>query len=112
MGTTAQGSCCCSEEAACTSVITQCADVSIPIKLTPHAVVGHPETFCCGEAIVTVQTSQGRCGCDCQITITQPVCIRIPVTFITGAESGDTCVSYKKSAGAPPQCCPQQLRHP
>ncbi|MEG2421416.1 MAG: hypothetical protein RSB55_07685 [Oscillospiraceae bacterium] len=81
----------------CTTVSTQCADVSVPIKLRPFASVGEIQTECCGEAVLTSRSvTPNSCGC-CELLITQAVCVHIPVAYGASAEVGDTSVLCKRS---------------
>ncbi|MEG1501163.1 MAG: hypothetical protein RR396_04335, partial [Clostridiales bacterium] len=86
----------------CTSITSQYADVSLPLKVKPYAIVGKLEAECCGEPIVAVHPCQGaNCSCGCEITITQTVCIRIPVEYGADANTGDITAVCKRN-----QCCP------
>lgn len=82
----------------CTSVSRQYADVCLPVKVDPFAVIGEVKTECCGEPVVTVR--QG-CGCGgCEITVMQSICISIPVEYGTTIEAGKPAVNCKRpSAG-------------
>ncbi|MEG0369998.1 MAG: hypothetical protein RR593_08360 [Hungatella sp.] len=94
-----QESCTCPEaQVTCTGVSAYYADLSVPIKIRPYAIVGNLETVCCGDPIISCRTGQGNNGsCGCEITITQTICIRIPVEYGTLADIGDTCISCKKN---------------
>lgn len=84
----------------CTNVSTQYADMSVPVRLKPYAIVGEVETECCGDAVITQRQCQGSvCPCGCEMTITQAVCIHIPIEYGTNAEIGDTVVVCKKTSG-------------
>lgn len=86
------------ENPTCTSMSTYYADVSVPLKVMPYAVVGTIKTECCGDTTISFRSNQGTgCTCGCEITITQTLCIRIPVEYGTTADAGDTCVVCKKS---------------
>ena len=91
-------SCGCPEDAAaCTTVSEQHADVSLPVKVKPYAVLGEVTTDCCGEPVVTVKQS---CGCiGCEITITQSLCISIPVEYGASVEAGEIAVVCKRTPG-------------
>ncbi|MEG1661383.1 MAG: hypothetical protein RR332_02610 [Clostridiales bacterium] len=85
------------EKSTCTSVTSQYADVSVPLKLNPYAIVGNLVTECCGEPIVSLRSCQdGNCSSGCEITITQTVCIKIPLTYGAEADSGDITVICKR----------------
>lgn len=83
----------------CTKITTQCADVSLPIKIKPYAVVGNIETECFGKPIVSLRSFQGMSCCnggECEITITQSICIKIPVEYGAITDVGSTTVHCKK----------------
>lgn len=93
------------ESLTCTSITSQYADVSVPLKLMPYAVVGKLVTECCGEPVVALRQCQGSStSCGCEITITQVVCTRIPVEYGVEADVGDTAVICKKSLNCPGNC--------
>ncbi|MEG0830641.1 MAG: hypothetical protein RSD88_08660 [Anaerovoracaceae bacterium] len=83
----------------CTSVHSQCAEVSVPLELKPYATLGELETECCGEPIITLHQNQGStCSCGCELTITQSVCIRIPLEYGTKADVGETTSCCKRTS--------------
>lgn len=86
----------------CTSITSQYADVSVPLKLKPYAVVGKLATECCGDPVIALRQCQGvNCSCGCEITITQTVCIRIPVKYGVEADISDTAILCKKNLNCP-----------
>lgn len=79
------------ESTTCTSVVSQCADVSVPIKLKPYVLIGKVAAECCGEPIITLRQNQVvNCSCTCEITITQTVCMRVSLEYGTEIDVGDT----------------------
>ncbi|MEG1633942.1 MAG: hypothetical protein RR314_07825 [Oscillospiraceae bacterium] len=83
----------------CTSVTSQYADVSVPLKLKPYALVGKMTTECCGEPMFALRPCQGAGGsCGCEITITQTVCIRIPIEYGAEADVGDTTTACRRNS--------------
>lgn len=79
----------------CPTVGYQSASVCVPVTVTPFAIVGTTVTKCCGDPVVTV----GRNSCggtkngSCNFTITQDICVAIPVSFGATATVGDTFVN-------------------
>lgn len=78
--------------------VTQCTDISLPIVIDPSAVVGRIKTEWCDEPIVVCH--QDPCEKSCKVTISQRVCVTIPVTYsvLTCVEdptinccAGDSC---------------------
>lgn len=86
------------ENLTCTVVTSQYADVSVPMKLKPYANVGELVTECCGEPVIALRSCQGaNCSCGCEITITQTICIRIPMEYGTETDVGDTTAICKRN---------------
>lgn len=83
------------EEQTCPTVAYQMSSVCVPVKVMPYAKTGATFTKCCGNATVT----PGIAVCDgikngiCAFTISQNVCIAVPVEFGATAEVGDAYVS-------------------
>ena len=63
----------------CNKTASQCVEVSAPVRLTPTAVVGNINVACQGAPDVDCVTN-GK-GASCTLTITQKVCVSIPVRF-------------------------------
>ena len=95
----------CGGESSCTVYGSQRATVCVPVTVTPFASVGDTVTRCCGNPRVTPGTA--ACGGtpmgSCVFTISQDVCITVPVAFgatsVVGrysvlcgdANTGDNC---------------------
>ncbi len=58
---------------------TQCVDISQPVVLTPTASLGTVVSSCPGTPTVTYVTAAD--GASCTLTLTQRVCISIPVSY-------------------------------
>ena len=74
----------------CETTAFQTATVCVPVTVTPFAIAGTPTTFCCGDAIITQgpATCKGTVNGSCTFTITQNICISIPVLFGATATVG------------------------
>lgn len=68
----------------CEKVGTQCVEVALPLKVTPTATAGTVTTTCSGSPTVTCVTADD--GLSCTITVTQQVCVHIPIRFGVDAE--------------------------
>lgn len=83
------------EDQTCPAVGYQSASICVPVTITPFAQTGPTYTKCCGNPVVT----PGNAVCDgvrngsCSFTITQDICIAVPVAFGASAAVGDTFVS-------------------
>jgi len=76
----------------CNKSGTQCVDISQEVILSPTATVGTVITTCQGNP--TVECTTNAEGTACTVTLTQRVCVTIPVTFgvtKTDGEPGILC---------------------
>lgn len=84
----------CGGESSCTVYGSQRATVCVPVTVTPFASVGDTVTRCCGSPTVTPGTAV--CGGTpmgkCVFTISQDVCITVPVSFGAGSVVGQYSV--------------------
>ena len=80
----------------CTTVGYQKSTVCVPVTVTPFATAKPTTTTCCGSPIITPGTGScaGTVNGSCHFTITQNICVAVPVDF--GANS---------SVGAPSVQC-------
>lgn len=82
------------ETQACPAVGYQSASICVPVTVTPFAKTGVTATKCCGAPVVT----PGRASCggmqngSCTFTISQNICVAVPVEFGAVAAVGDTYV--------------------
>jgi hypothetical protein len=69
----------------CKKDVQTCSDISLPVKLEPVTIVGEIETTCCGEPHIICKNN---CENNCEIVITQTVCIVIPIEYGVKAIQG------------------------
>ena len=83
------------ETQTCPAVGYQSASICVPVKVTPFAQTGATMTKCCGDPVVTpgLEVCNGIKNGSCFFTITQDICMAIPVEFGAVATVGDTFVS-------------------
>lgn len=74
----------------CSKAGMQCVDVTEEVVLTPTAVVGTISTACQGSPSVMCVTNAE--GTACTVTLTQRVCVTIPVTFGVSKTEGDPSI--------------------
>ena len=83
------------EDMTCPAVGYQSASVCVPITVTPYAKTGATVTKCCGNPVVT--PGRDICGGlkngSCFFTISQDICVAVPVDFGAIATVGDTYVA-------------------
>lgn len=82
----------------CSKVGTQCVNVAAKMSLTPTAVVGAPTVTCQGAPKVTCVTQPG--GASCTVTMTQQVCVSVPVRYGVELKSEEPTI-----ACADTDCC-------
>lgn len=83
------------ETQTCPAVGYQSASICVPVTVTPFAQTGVTMTKCCGEPVVTPgrEVCGGLKNGSCVFTITQDICVAVPVEFGAIATVGDTFVS-------------------
>lgn len=81
-------------ETTCPAVGYQRASVCVPVTVTPFASVGDTTTYCCGDPVITngLSICPGVTRGTCTFTITQEVCIAVPVVFGATASVDDYAV--------------------
>lgn len=72
----------------CESVFYQKETVCVPVKVTPYAKPGTAKASCCGEPTVHTETKCPGTKTYCSFTITQNLCIEIPISFGAVIETG------------------------
>ena len=79
----------------CPMVGYQNATVCVPITVTPFVHSGQSAVHCCGEPFVTVgsQTCSGVKNGSCHFTLSQTICVEVPISVGATTEVGDTYVS-------------------
>ena len=75
----------------CNKVSTQCVDVTATVLLSPTAVMGTPPVTCQGSPTVTCTTNAD--GTMCTVTLTQKVCVSIPVCYGPTVSTCDPTIS-------------------
>ena len=84
-----------SENQTCPAIGYQSASICVPVTVTPYAQTGVTTTKCCGTPVVTPgrETCGGVRNGSCFFTITQDICVAVPVEFGAVATVGDSFVS-------------------
>ncbi|MEG1743054.1 MAG: hypothetical protein RR246_02695 [Clostridia bacterium] len=79
----------------CPTVGYQSISVCVPVTITPFAETGTTKTKCCGDPIVTPgrDTCGGVKNGTCSFTLSQDICVAIPVAFGAVSSVGDTYVT-------------------
>ena len=88
----------------CSKISTQCVDVTAPVILVPTAVTGSPTVTCQGNPTVTCTTNAD--GTMCTVTLTQQICVSIPVRYgVTMSCCDPTIACADKCPGHGGCCC-------
>ena len=79
----------------CPAVGYQSASICVPVTVTPYAQAGNTTTKCCGNPVVTPgrEICGGLKNGSCVFTITQDICVAVPVEFGAIATVGDSYVN-------------------
>lgn len=88
------------EEQTCPAVGYQSASICVPVTVTPFAKTGTTSTKCCGNPIVVSgkNTCNGVKNGACSFTISQDICVAVPVGFGAIATVGDTFVNCNEAS--------------
>lgn len=78
----------CGGNESCESVFYQEETVCVPVKVTPYAKAGTATARCCGEPIVRTGSRCQESQTSCSFTITQKLCVEIPISFGAAIETG------------------------
>lgn len=81
----------------CNKVVTQCVDVTAPLTMTPTAVLGSMSVTCQGAPRVVCTADAS--GESCTVTMTQQVCVSVPVRFGVSIAAGDKTIGCADSRG-------------
>lgn len=80
----------------CKKNVDQYADLSLPVKLEPVAIVGEITIECCGEPNIICKNN---CECHnnnyCEVVITQVICVTIPIEYGVNINAGKSNIKCK-----------------
>ncbi len=84
----------CSNVGTCSAVGYQPVSVCVPVTVTPFAHRGVPTTYCCGEPTIIPgeELCPGVVNGSCKFTMSQEICVAVPVEFGAFTKVGDTSV--------------------
>lgn len=88
------------ETQTCPAIGYQSASICVPVTVTPFAQTGATVTKCCGSPVVTPgrEVCGGLKNGSCFFTITQDICVAVPVEFGAVATVGDSYVTCNGSS--------------
>ena len=82
----------CGGNSSCESTFYQQETVCVPVKVTPFAKPGTAKTVCCGKAVVSPGAQCPGSQTSCSFTVTQKLCVEIPISFGAVVETGTAVV--------------------
>ena len=82
----------CGGEEGCESVFYQKETVCVPVRVTPFARPGTAKTTCCGEPVINMGGECAGRQTYCSFTVTQSLCVEIPISFGAVIETGTATV--------------------
>lgn len=92
----------------CEATVSQLVDVCVPITIKPFTHVGCATTICCGEPTIGAPPCNGTVGGECTFTVSQLICVEVPVKF--GAKATQGATSVVCDSAYPNECsCPVTL---
>ena len=74
----------------CGRVGTQCVNISAPVVLTPAASIGTVSVTCQGTPVISCVPNGD--GTACTMTLTQQVCVSVPVRYGVSMTAGETTI--------------------
>jgi hypothetical protein len=82
------------------AVSYQAATVSVPVTLTPFAAAGPIVTYGLTEPVITpgITSLQGFIATSTSFTVTQNICIAVPIEFGANVTAGDPSVISKAAS--------------
>ncbi len=78
-----------SKNTTCVKIAYQRAVVSVPVAVKPFSVAGPTSTLCCSDPVVTNVRCTGTKDRICYFTITQEICVEVPIHFGAEAQVGE-----------------------
>ncbi len=83
------------EAEVCSGIAYQRASVCVPVTITPFANPGNTTTLCCGTPVVSAgaENCTGTVNGNCSFTISQDICVAVPVEFGATSTVSDILVN-------------------
>ena len=90
----------------CPTTGYQTANVCVPVSVKPFAKPGKPVTYCCGDPVVCSEITKcpGSTNARCDFTISQKLCIKVPVEFGAYTSIGETYIAAGEASNKD-LCC-------
>ena len=79
----------------CNRIGTQCVDISEPLLLSPTTTVGTAAVTCQGTPVISCVANEE--GTACTVTVTQQVCVSVPIRYGVTMTSGEPTIACADS---------------
>lgn len=91
----------CQSQGGCVATVFQPMTVCAPVTVTPFVNELPTTTFCCGDPVITpgATTCSGVRNGSCTFTITQDICVEVPIEFGANTVVGDPFVTCGTATG-------------
>ena len=101
----------CGPTESCESVFYQKESICVPVTVTPYATPGTATATCCGTPVIRPGATCEHKQTSCTFTITQNLCIEIPISFGAAIETGTASVQCGTVSEEPCDCSdsPEEL---
>ena len=86
----------------CNQAGTQCVEIAAPLTFTPEITVGNVTVSCQGTPVSTCETGEG--GANCTVTMTQRVCVSVPIQYSGTVESNEPTIACAGGADCGGSC--------
>jgi len=99
------------ENGTCPAIGYQSVSVCLPVEIEPFAQAGAAKVSCFGEPIIKsgCKSCKGKRKGTCSFTISQTICVEVPVVFGATANVGETFVDCDDSKHWDDDCSHMEL---
>lgn len=94
----------CGAEPSCENEFFQRTQVCVPVTVTPFATPGEATVTCCGQPTVVSRNTCPGTDTACTFTVTQELCIKIPISFGADVRTGTAKVQCGTVSETPCEC--------
>lgn len=94
----------CGGETSCETTFYQTETVCVPVTVTPFANPGTAKATCCGKPVIATDNQCQGTQRSCTFTVTQRLCIEVPIAFGADIETGAAVVRCGDVSETPCDC--------
>lgn len=100
----------CDDAEECESLFNHKETVCVPVTVTPFARTGAARTICCGKPEVSTEASCYGERTSCSFTVSQELCIELPITFGAHVETGAISVQCDGISEGSCSCSDEEMQ--